>query len=114
MSKAVMKPVNKKIAFLTFKIVEETIKRVFLKIQIEKLMPVKPDTLHYIKKALEGSSLQKIEKQSKQNSFAYEPSKAVKPSQMSFAKMLDDDSLMISIKNDKTSHKDKNSRTSIG
>jgi len=40
MTKAVMKAKNKKIAFLTFKIVEETIKRVCLKVEIEKLMPV--------------------------------------------------------------------------
>ena len=40
MAKAVIKPVNKKVAFLTFKIVEETIKRVCLKNDIEKLMPV--------------------------------------------------------------------------
>ena len=35
-----MNPVNKKIAFLTFKIVEETIKRVCLRVQMEKLMPI--------------------------------------------------------------------------
>ena len=40
MTKAVMQAKNKKIAFLTFKIVEETIKRVCLKVEIDKLMPV--------------------------------------------------------------------------
>ena len=34
MTKAVMKPQNQKIAFLTFKIVEETIKRASLKVQL--------------------------------------------------------------------------------
>ena len=43
MAKAVMKPVNKKVAFLTFKIVEETVKRVCLKNDIDKLMPVMPE-----------------------------------------------------------------------
>lgn len=47
-----MKPVNKKIAFLTFKIVEETIKRVCLKVEIEQLMAVHPDTIRSLKKAL--------------------------------------------------------------
>ena len=32
MVKAVMNPVNKKVAFLTFKIVEETLKRAVLKV----------------------------------------------------------------------------------
>lgn len=52
MAKAIMNPVNKKIAFLTFKIVEETIKRVCLKVEIEQLMPVLPDTIRLLKKAL--------------------------------------------------------------
>ena len=57
MTKAVMKAKNKKIAFLTFKIVEETIKRVSLKVEIDKLIPVKPDTLKSIKKVLHDSSV---------------------------------------------------------
>lgn len=32
MIKAVMNPVNKKVAFITFKIVEETVKRIVLKV----------------------------------------------------------------------------------
>ena len=40
MAKCVMYPVNNKIAFLTFRIVVETIKRAVLKSQIEKFMPV--------------------------------------------------------------------------
>lgn len=52
MARAIMKPVNKKIAFLTFKIVEETIKRVCLKVEIEQLMAVHPDTIRSLKKAL--------------------------------------------------------------
>lgn len=47
---------NKKIAFLTFKIVEETIKRVCLKVQTDKLMPVQGETLRRIKNALQNSS----------------------------------------------------------
>ena len=52
MVKAVMNPVNKKVAFLTFKIVEETVKRMVLKAQTEKLMPFKPLTIHTGKPAL--------------------------------------------------------------
>ena len=40
MAKCVMYPVNQKIAFLTFKIVVETIKRAVLKSQVEKYLPV--------------------------------------------------------------------------
>lgn len=40
MAKCVMYPVNEKIAFLTFKIVVETIKRAVLKSQVEKYLPV--------------------------------------------------------------------------
>ena len=40
MAEAVMKAENKKIAFLTFKIVEESIKRACLKVQTELLMPL--------------------------------------------------------------------------
>ena len=52
LTKSVMEAKNKKIAFLTFKIVEETIKRVCLKVEIEKLMPVQPSTIKTIKKSL--------------------------------------------------------------
>ena len=52
MTKAVMNPVNKKVAFLTFKIVEETIKRVCLKNDIEELMPVLPECIASMKKSL--------------------------------------------------------------
>ena len=52
MVKAVMNPVNKKVAFLTFKIVEETVKRMVLKAQTEKLMPFKPLTITLVKTAL--------------------------------------------------------------
>lgn len=57
MAKAVMNPENRKIAFLTFKIVEETIKRACLKVQIENLMPVDSDSLRLIKKALNDSTI---------------------------------------------------------
>ena len=56
MVKAVMNPRNKKVAFLTFKIVEETIKRMVLKAQTEKLMPFKPLTITLIKTALVPSA----------------------------------------------------------
>ena len=56
MAKAIINPVNKKIAFLTFKIVEETIKRACLKVQIEKLMPVAQITLRSLKKAMAGTN----------------------------------------------------------
>jgi len=46
---------NKKIAFLTFTIVEESIKRACLKVETDKLMPVNSDTLKNIKKALNDS-----------------------------------------------------------
>ena len=52
MTQAVMAPSNRKIAFLTFKIVEETIKRACLKVQIESLMPVDADSLRKVKKTL--------------------------------------------------------------
>ena len=52
MARAIMNPVNKKIAFLTFKIVEETIKRVCLKVEIDKLLPVYPDTVRLLKKSI--------------------------------------------------------------
>ena len=52
MARAVMNPVNKKVAFLTFKIVEETVKRVCLKNEIDKLMPVLPECINSIKKSL--------------------------------------------------------------
>ena len=52
MATAVMNPVNKKVAFLTFKIVEETIKRVCLKNDIEELMPVLPECIASMKKSL--------------------------------------------------------------
>lgn len=57
MSKAVMNPVNKKVAFLTFKIVEETVKRVCLKNEIDKLMPVLPECIASIKKSLNISNV---------------------------------------------------------
>lgn len=40
MAKCIMYPVNEKIAFITFKIVEETIKRAVVKAEIEEYMPV--------------------------------------------------------------------------
>ena len=55
MVKAVMNPVNKKVAFLAFKIVEETIKRMVLKAQTEKLMPFKPLTITLCKTALKSA-----------------------------------------------------------
>lgn len=58
MVKAVMNPENRKIAFLTFKIVEETIKRACLKEQIENLMPIDSDSLRRIKRALNDSTIQ--------------------------------------------------------
>lgn len=64
MAKAVMKPVNKKIAFLTFKIVEETVKRVCLKVQVEKLMPVVPETMKSLKKMLGLSTAHRTKVQS--------------------------------------------------
>ena len=62
MSKAIMTPVNKKIAFLTFKIVEETVKRACLKVQVEKLMPVQPDTLRSLKKSMNESAAGQLTK----------------------------------------------------
>ena len=56
MAKAIMNPVNKKVAFLTFKIVEETIKRVCLKNDIEELMPVLPECISSMKKSLGTSN----------------------------------------------------------
>ena len=52
MVRAVMNPENKKVAFLTFKVAEETIKRVCLKAQVEKLMPVSLGSLKVVKRAL--------------------------------------------------------------
>mmetsp|Transcript_2890 Transcript_2890/g.3892 ORF Transcript_2890/g.3892 Transcript_2890/m.3892 type:complete len:105 (+) Transcript_2890:643-957(+) len=57
MTKSVMHANNKKIAFLTFKIVEETIKRVCLKNEIAKLMPVQITTVRTIKKQLMESTV---------------------------------------------------------
>ncbi len=65
MSKAVLKPANKKIAFLTFKIVEETVKRVCLKCQVDKLLPVLPETLRTIRKTLNQSVAHNTKMQSK-------------------------------------------------
>ena len=63
MTKAVMKPQNQKIAFLTFKIVEETIKRASLKVQLKKLMPVQEDTLKTLKKyLLDSKSFKAVKK----------------------------------------------------
>lgn len=59
MSKAIMNPVNKKVAFLTFKIVEETIKRICLKVEIEKLMPVMPECTAAMKKSLGEAKIPK-------------------------------------------------------
>ena len=55
MAQAIMNPVNKKIAFLTFKIVEETIKRVCLRVQMEKLMPIDTESVRAIKRSLGGA-----------------------------------------------------------
>ena len=57
MVRAVMNPENKKVAFLTFKVAEETIKRVCLKAQVEKLMPVSRGSIKAVKKALAEPSL---------------------------------------------------------
>lgn len=56
MVKAIMNPINKKVAFLTFKIVEETVKRICLKVEIDKLMPVMPECIASMKKSLAESS----------------------------------------------------------
>ena len=58
MVRAVMNPENKKVAFLTFKVAEETIKRVCLKAQVEKLMPVSRASIKAVKKALAEPSLE--------------------------------------------------------
>ena len=52
MVRAVMNPENKKVAFLTFKVAEETIKRVCLKAEVEKLMPVSRGSIKAVRKAL--------------------------------------------------------------
>ena len=52
MAKCIMYPVNQKIAFLTFKIVMETIKRAVLKNQIDKYMPINPSYIKSFKKTL--------------------------------------------------------------
>ena len=57
MVRAVMNPENKKVAFLTFKVAEETIKRVCLKAQVEKLMPVSRASIKAVKKALAEPTL---------------------------------------------------------
>ena len=57
MTKTVMNPTNKKISFLTFKIVEETIKRACLRVQIENYMPVEQETLNEMKKLLGDGGL---------------------------------------------------------
>ena len=59
MSRAIMTPVNKKVAFLTFKIVEETVKRACLKGQIEKFMPMQSETLRNIKRTINESQTTK-------------------------------------------------------
>ena len=56
MCNAVLDPVNKKVAFLTFKIVEETVKRACLKHQVERLMPINPITPITIKNLLKDTS----------------------------------------------------------
>lgn len=45
MTKTILNPVNKKISFLTFKIVEETIKRACLRVQMDAYMPIEADTV---------------------------------------------------------------------
>ena len=55
MAKCVMYPVNKKIAFLTYKIVVETIKRAVLKSQVEKYMPVETSRIKEVKIAIARS-----------------------------------------------------------
>ena len=57
MSHAVMNYHNKRIAFLTFKIVEETIKRAVLRATIEKLMPVNNLAILAISKAMDESTV---------------------------------------------------------
>lgn len=57
MTKTVMNPTNKKISFLTFKIVEETIKRACLRVQIEDYMPVEQETINEMKKLLGDGNL---------------------------------------------------------
>ncbi len=55
MAKCVMYPVNQKIAFLTYKIVVETIKRAVLKSQVEKYMPVETSRIKEVKIAIAQS-----------------------------------------------------------
>lgn len=55
MAKCVMYPVNQKIAFLTYKIVVETIKRAVLKSQVEKYMPVETSRIKEVKIAIARS-----------------------------------------------------------
>ena len=57
MTKTVMNPTNKKISFLTFKIVEETIKRACLRVQIEDYMPLEQETVTEMKKLLGDGGL---------------------------------------------------------
>ena len=52
MAKCIMYPVNQKIAYLTFKIVVETIKRAVIKLQIDDYMPVKTATLKELKQEI--------------------------------------------------------------
>ena len=52
MAKCIMYPVNQKIAFLTYKIVMETIKRAVLKNQVEKYLPVNPSYVKTFKRSL--------------------------------------------------------------
>ena len=60
MTKTIMNPGNKKISFLTFKIVEETIKRACLRVQMDDYMPIEQDTVSEMKKILsEGHSKHK-------------------------------------------------------
>ena len=58
MTKTILHPVNKKISFLTFKIVEETIKRACLRVQMDAYVPIEADTVNEMKKLLaEGRPL---------------------------------------------------------
>ena len=57
MLKAVINYKSKKIAFLTFKIVEQSIKSACLKVHVQKLMPVKPNTINEIRTRLTKSKV---------------------------------------------------------
>ena len=79
MVKAVMNPVNQKVAFLTFKIVEETVKRIVLKVQTEKLMPFKLLTIALVKTALVPFEDTRSRLSAMQNSVSQRDANSVSP-----------------------------------